>query len=760
MTSPRLLLIATVATLWVCVACGGDPVSVEGVRGIVLEPGETLLDRPEAWRVTHYPSTGLPADVAVVGGVTATTGQLHVRAEEWDEGDMLPAPFRHSLEMGPDAKVFRAIPQVAFRPGDVNPVLRHAGRRLQPWRLPGTSHLWRDDEAELIFWWDTANATLSAIGRWPPGEAHMSQGGDERADDSAPRPHDALPETAVPLWQRMTVGSTSRPGLLVPAPTTLALDLAEFDGTSLHVSLAVAERVYRRDDAGRVMQKLWNELPVEFSVGYRVGEETGRLWSRSVSAQDGFVHDRVDLSKLPEGPVTLELSTASGLPTDGAWPFGFWADLAVTGRKAGAPTEGKPHVVIIDLDTLRADRLGCYGYERDTSPRLDDWVAGHATLYKDSVAASNWTLPSTASMLTGLSVLQHGMLRFPHTLQDTTPTLASRLRSAGYQTFATVEGGYVSASFGFDQGFDVFSQHAFQHPRWTEALDWVEQREDERPLFMFLHSYFTHAPWMSDPRFDDPMAPYDGQLAGRDVTHDRVIKPFEAGRLDLTDADKEYVSSLYDASIRRLDDYLMDFIKRLDKIIPPENRLLIITSDHGEELFLRGRVEHGSTLFQELLAVPLIVQYPDRSYGVVENTPASGVDVVPTVLQALQLPIPEELPGHPLRVPQESSRPRIAQHADTAHSIQYKGWKLIVGRVRGQGDGESEEDELQLYDLEADPGETEDIADASPEWVRRLRGMLGEHQQRFRPVGPRPGEEDIDPDVIDDLRRLGYLGDR
>jgi arylsulfatase A-like enzyme len=743
-------------------ACGAERQPAAAPEGIELRPGETLLDHLADWRVLDYPMTNLPADVAVNSSTQEVSGSLMVTADDWDEGDILPAPFRHSLELAPDTRVFRAIPRVPFRPGDTEPVLRHAGRRLQPWRLPGTSHLWRDQDAELIFWWDTANASLLGVGRWAPGEASLSmgsEGGTPSAGNASPMATSASPSVSVSeLSQRLIVGTTSRPGLLVPAPSGLALDFARWDGRRLHVAVGVAERVYKRDDAGRVLQKFWNQLPVEFSVEVVSDGERRRLWSRSVTAEDGFVTGSIDLSELSGGALSLELHTSSGQPTEGSWPYGFWADLAVTGRSADK-AEGRPHIVVLDIDTLRADRLGCYGHTRNTTPRLDDWAAANATVYRDVVAASNWTLPSTASMLTGLSVQQHGMLRAPRVLGEATPTLATRLRQAGYQTFGMVEGGYVSASFGFDQGFDVFDQIPYQNPRWHEALSWLEQRDDGRPVFMFLHTYFVHAPWANDPRFDDPVAPYDGPLAGRDITHEHVIKPHEAGRLPLDDADHAYVNAMYDAAVARLDDYLFDFMDRLDDLLPPGERMLVITSDHGEELFQRGSIEHGSSLYSELVSVPMIIQYPGQSFGSVDNSPVSGLDLVPTVLQTVGLDVPLDLPGRSMELSDPDPRVRVSQHADTARSVQFDGWKLIIGDVEGRPGSGTDDSMLQLYDLESDPGETRDISSAVPEWVRRLQGMLEEFQSSHRAVAPRPDEDRIDAQVLKDLKELGYLND-
>ncbi len=746
----RLPLLALCLAVLGVAACGPADEATDARPGVVLAPAETLLDRLDGWRVVDYPATGLPADVAVTETLDETSGVLRVRPDEWDVADVLPAPFRHSLALADDAKVFRARPRVPFRPS-AGAELRHDGRTLRPWVLPDAEQLWRDDEAELVFWWDTVNGTLHALGRWPPGHATLSQGTEVDADPDG----DGVP-TPAGLLHRLAVDTTQRDGMLVPAPSELSVDLADLDAARLHVVVAVAKRVYRRDDAGRVLQQSWDELPVAFSVEATTDGHRRELWSRTVAAEDGFVEDVVDLSGLPEGAVTLHLLTGRAEDTDGGWAFGFWADLGLDGRRTPPPAVGRPHVVVLDVSGLRADRVGLLGAARDTTPHLDDWATAHATVYPDVTAAAGGTVPSLASLLTGLSVEQHGVTGPRQALGDGAPTLATRLRRAGYRTYASVEGGGTGAAFGFDQGFDMYDERPFQAMAWREALDWLE-REDDRPGFLFLQTWAVHAPWPADPRFDDPRRPYDGPLAGRAVTWEGVLEPWESGRLALDERDRAYATSLHDAAVARFDEDLAEFLERLDVVAPAERRVLVLTSDQGVSLFEHGRAGGGRSLFAERLAVPLVVQTPDRATGRLEPVPASGVDLVPTVLQAVGVDVPAGLAGRPLRELAADPRPRVAHHGDGGRSVQFDGWKLVVGPVEGP-DGAL--DELQLYDLHADPGELDDIAEAGPEWVRRLQGMLEEARRELRPPGPGTSQPVVDARAVDALRRLGYPGGR
>jgi arylsulfatase A-like enzyme len=243
--------------------------------------------------------------------------------------------------------------------------------------------------------------------------------------------------------------------------------------------------------------------------------------------------------------------------------------------------------VLIDIDTLRADRLSCYGSERPTSPALDAFAADGAAVFLDASSTAPWTLPATASMLTGLSPNQHGAVMEEQAIAASVPSLAQLLREAGYETRALTAGGYLLPGFGFDAGFDAYTCRAGWVPDAAEVEALLTDRRSDRPLFLFVHTYMVHAPYSADTRFLDETSRRSA-FVGRAITRDDVIGPVNDGKLVLGEGDQRYVENLYEAGIARMDDSLGRVLDAIDRAVPRSHVLVLITSDHGEELF-----EHG-----------------------------------------------------------------------------------------------------------------------------------------------------------------------
>ncbi|GJM22955.1 MAG: hypothetical protein DHS20C15_28700 [Planctomycetota bacterium] len=775
-------------------ACGSEPPPAVTGR-LSPQAHESLLAYLDHWRVSAWPSTDLPLDVAVSDGPVAEGARFLIRADDWAETSLLPALFRDSLALGAGSRVWRAAPRLGALPAEAEPLLEHEGRALEAARLRGGARLWRDPESESLFWWDNAHGGLVAFAAWPPGELWVQEdadaarggllGSDTNAlaeitgsDTRAPRdtsdrgardvagttPRDASGGDATTpdarpapraLRQQLVLDRQARDGVLVPVPSELALDITALPATKLQVVTGVAARTYARDDAGQVLQSVEQELPIRFALEVQSFDGTReRLWEHTATAAAGFEEHLLSVAAFRDQGVRLRLLTEIVGDAQGRRPYAFWSGLELQGgevRSTGAPTQNS--VVIVQVDGLRADRLSVLGAPRATTPGLEAWAAERATVYEHAVSPANWTLPATASLLSGLAPHQHGALRFPQGVGESTPTLASRLRGAGFESFALSEGGYVSGTFGLLRDFDVFVQQPFQQTDWQSALDWLDARSGERPVFLYLHTYLVHAPWTADLRYEDPLQPYDGPFAGRDISHDWIIRPFEAGQLELTPSDQRYVRDLYDASVARFDEFFEDFRAQLDARLDPAQRVLVLSSDHGMELFDHGKVEYGRSLHRELLDVPLLIESPGSSSGARVQRPVSLLDVVPTVLDWTGLPVPPELPGESLRTLPSERRLRVSQHGATAFAVHFDGWKLLV-------DTSEQPAAAQLFDLSSDPGETRDLATSNPEWVRRLRDMLDDYLAHYRPVGRAAQGREVDALLLDELRDLGYLGGR
>jgi arylsulfatase A-like enzyme len=413
-------------------------------------------------------------------------------------------------------------------------------------------------------------------------------------------------------------------------------------------------------------------------------------------------------------------------------------------------------VVLIDIDTMRPDRMGCYGYRRATTTHIDRWVEDHGVVFLDALAPSSWTPPSTTSMITGLAPHQHRVEDHDSGLATSTLSLASRLRAVGYETYSYVEGRFFGRKFGMDQGFDV-NQANGGVERWMQALDLLRGRRSERPLFLFLHTYLVHAPYEWDPRFLSSLPTDNLQFAGKAVDYDNCIHPYSAGELELSDADKVHIEALYDAEIARMDDIVGGFLEELESALDGRSALVFLTADHGEEFWEHNGMGHGWTLYGELLRVPLLVRFPERGLRrpPVSRDPVSLLDIVPTVLDYAGLDVPPTLPGRSLRKTIPGPRLRVAQLRGTDHrAVQFDRWKLIRGApTRRRWTPEP----VELYDLAADPGEVDNLSAEQPVLVEELDRRWREYLRGYAvaveaPPAAAPGSEELKS-----LRALGYV---
>jgi arylsulfatase A-like enzyme len=453
----------------------------------------------------------------------------------------------------------------------------------------------------------------------------------------------------------------------------------------------------------------------------------------------------------------------------------------------------------VSIDTLRADHLGVYGHERFTSPVMDA-LASEGVVFLDASATAPWTLPSHASMLTGLTPRTHGAVTPKTALDEDTPTLAGLLGDAGWETAAVVNSTWLKREiFGVTRDFQEYEWvedlEAKRTPTtWVtdQAIQWIRSRGD-RPLFVFAHYYDVHSDYASMPEYERLfVTPYDGPADGtawqllranlepsyiahcRDHFDPKVCTVGQVGNTIVVDGDTEptrfgpddlrHLRELYDAGIRQMDTELGRLIAFLREASLLDETLLIVTSDHGEEFADHGRMDHYLTQYQEVLHVPLLVRGPGVPAGVRIDVPVSLVDIAPTVLAAAGVPAPPSLEGLDLA-------PLWREGPDPAHAERFiygqasggLGWKPVlegafpifesVRRGRYKLVYEENSDHYALYDLETDPGEHTDLAASEADRVRALRAEL--ERVRARGAARSPAIE-LDPEEIDRLRALGY----
>lgn len=435
---------------------------------------------------------------------------------------------------------------------------------------------------------------------------------------------------------------------------------------------------------------------------------------------------------------------------------GVAAVFAVRGSAPARPA--KPNLLFISLDTLRADRLGAYKYHRPTSPFLDSWAAKSA-LFEHAVTAAPWTLPSHATMFTGLYPSSHGVNEAKkRSIGADTEMFTEILKNSGYETFAYVAGGYVGKRYGFARGFDSFIYNSGERatksrgfPRTVNmALKKLSQRDASKPFFMFLHTYAVHCPYTAPD-------PY------RDMFSSPGAEPIDTSRCDrfnrkegLTQGHALFLSDRYDGSIRFVDDTLKKLFDGLEAQGLMENTIIIITSDHGEAFLEHGRIGHQESLYKELLMVPLIIGGPGiKPQRIVESV--NLADLFPTVLDLVGLPPSKQPDGHSLAALMHG-RQETFSRPPYQFSELHRGKLLrsLIDPVDQHFILNLETDSAELFDVAKDPLESQDLAARMPDRIAEWRGILDRLSKGLveRPTGT------MDPatkEQIEQLKSLGYL---
>ena len=418
---------------------------------------------------------------------------------------------------------------------------------------------------------------------------------------------------------------------------------------------------------------------------------------------------------------------------------------------AGASPPASPrNLILVSIDTLRADRLGCYGNPRPTSPAIDR-VAGAGVVFDDASAPSPWTKPSHASLLTGLYPSHHGAWSMDAALRGDVTTLASYLRGRGFETLAVVNS-LLLRQHGLERGFERLDYVPFvqgrreSSPVTEHAVKALRARDPARRLFAFVHYMDVHSDYAALPKYESRFArPYDGFADG---TTQQLYR-YALGRFALNERDAAHLLDLYDASIRQVDDQLDRLLRYLDEAGLLADSLLVVLSDHGEEFLEHGGVMHGHTQFQEVVRVPLILRGPGLPGGLKVAAPVSLIDVMPTCLALLGVGIPGALDGVDLGPlwgsPQARPAPRLLYfEADVVFPPPSSG-VAPLGSRRAVRDGrykfhyDLEAHRAGLFDLSADPAEKVDLIATHPEKARelseQLRRFLGRDAGAKSPAG-------------------------
>jgi arylsulfatase A-like enzyme len=438
--------------------------------------------------------------------------------------------------------------------------------------------------------------------------------------------------------------------------------------------------------------------------------------------------------------------------------------------------QNRPNIILIVMDSVRADRLSCYGWHRRSTPFLDS-LAARGAIYEQAISPSFWTLPSLCSLFTGLYPSEHGAVKAGLVLaDDIAPTMAEALREAGYHTIGLSNNPNISGATNLSRGFEVFDD-AWRVARkarvWRvlarghRVLGFGDDgaaatlrraaallKGPRRPFFLFLLFMDTHFPyfphWRSSVGISLPL---------RSLAMWPVYARFARGgnwgallrqRPHLT----PLLSDLYEGELSCLDARLRRFFSEIGPVCDLENTVTIVTADHGEALGDHGKISHGASVYDSLGRVPLIASAPAfLPSGTRVTAQVQLTDIWPSLARHLGLPAPA---GHwdgkrpdilSLDQMREGPWPAYMETSpeDGLTAIRANGWKYIVGP-----EGE------EIYDLAQDPGELSNLARVQPARLAEMKESLARWREALRPYAGLPSTSD-DEEFVARLKALGYM---
>jgi arylsulfatase A-like enzyme len=403
----------------------------------------------------------------------------------------------------------------------------------------------------------------------------------------------------------------------------------------------------------------------------------------------------------------------------------------------------RPNLVLIVVDTLRADWTTPYGDPRGTAPELARW-AQRGAVFEEVRSQSSWTKISMASLLTSLWPRSHGLVEARDALGDGSVTLAEQLRAAGYRCYAVQSNGWLDQSFGFQQGFDryVFPRGAgaagfatsqiWPHADrvYQEAARLIEEHDRSRPMFLYLHFMDVH----------EYAAPPEFRTFGQDTP------------------------GAYLAAIRWDDDALARIREKLDDAGLLDRTVIVFAADHGEAFGEHGKHGHARNALTATLRTPLVIRFPFPVEPIRIATQVRNVDIAPTLLELAGAAVPEVFQGRSLlplltstdgagenRVAYAALGTPLYPDSSIQASVSDGRWTYARNLPNDRHPGEF------LFDRSVDPGENVNLIEREPEQAKRMRQLLDEQLQS----GPRPGtvqhDVHIDPQIADRLRAMGYL---
>ena len=598
-------------------------------------------------------------------------------------------------------------------------------------------------------------------------------------------------EEAVVLFERMA--ADGRP----PGPDVL-----------LHWGISL-ERLERTDEALSKYEAALEQKPDGPSLLNNLGlllfrEEIDRdrglaLMQRAVSGRPGdpaLLHNLgwalLEAGRPEESYNLLRRALAATAPSNPVYALREKHLRAAGEKLPRLPAQPEmPNVLLIVVDTLRADHLGAYGYSRPTSPNIDR-LAEQGVVFEQAISQAPWTAASMASLMTGLYPSVHGLDsgarwgpgqqsaggKLPFAVQaalsSSQLTLAEVLRRSGYSTAGFVSNVYVNSIFGFAQGFDVYDD---EHRKYSRDIASVKRRGGEttrrvfrwlkggvqEPFFLFVHYNDPHWPYNPPEPFGaEFVSDYEGELTPAQTT--AVVERQGMPVTGLSKSDLAYIVGLYDGEIQYVDHHVGRLLEKVDGAQLERDLLVVFVSDHGEEFLDHGATSHGYTLYEEQIRVPLILRYPGHLSAGRINAQVRLIDVLPTIVSVAGIDSTGLILQGQSLLPLATGASK--KGAAFAHSeAAYVGrQKAIRARSGIKLIHDFAGDTTRVFDLSTDPGEKRDLwapdRESHPGLLQDLQSWVNGNRELAKSAF---AEEDASNEVVldretqDQLEALGYV---
>jgi arylsulfatase A-like enzyme len=554
-------------------------------------------------------------------------------------------------------------------------------------------------------------------------------------------------------------GQGERPGLIMPPPARVRFALDVPEGGVLRFGVGV------QGDGRHDTQRS--------GVRFALSVDGREVWTRTVNPaatrrDRRWFDERIDLGAVAGRSAEIALATEAehpGRTLAGTPGFGDVRLVRETKVPRQVGSAAAPNVLVLLVDTLRADRLGCYGASPSPSPNLDK-LAGGGLVFAQAIAQSSWTLPSVSTLFTGLHPRSHGAIGDDGDGDDQAAwgylaggvvTWAEQASRAGITTVGMSANPLVSRGTNLAQGFETFVELPWDPKtrRWSAAaevnrrfLDWLTANRKHR-FVAWLQYMEPHDPYTPPPamRPSPPPGMRADLAAGWILDLSRQLGAHSAPPLPPDQI--AYLRALYDGEIRSWDAELPTLLDGLARLGLRESTMVVVTADHGEEFQEHGLLLHRAHLYDELLRVPLVIAGPGIAPGR-RTDQVQGIDLFPTLAALLGIAAPPDLPGRSVFT-EGPERPAVSETDGLANdgtrvdlvAVRRPPWKMIYAPARSS---------TEVYDLGTDPGEHQPLGVETGEGPS-LRRILDDFGRTARPAPPRTGR---DPALHEKLRALGY----